>query len=289
MRFDSGKAWPHPVLRPRSVGDDYPDAEFEVEVQILGARGSTAIDVDATFELSDENLLQIIEDNCAKYVLLVKSPKTHFRRLLTAKDPHIRKSFRAGDLSGRVEFTPFLISTQVLPEFRANGWHSDFAGRTFQIPCGAVLAEDELQEYWIDTANEAPLGSIFGSRLQPRLQDGCWNFELAEDRIWILMSKNDTERFKKARHRVNNQPEAHYLMNGLYLPALTAVLYQVDQDVEEYRESHSWFGSLDERLAAVDCKPLGTPAINRLLDAQKVLEFPFPKMPILVESQEGEM
>ena len=50
MRFDAGKAWPHPVLRPPSYGDDYPHAEFEVEIEIKRITGSTAIEVAAEFQ-----------------------------------------------------------------------------------------------------------------------------------------------------------------------------------------------------------------------------------------------
>ena len=51
MRFDPGKAWPHPVLGPPSYGDDYPHAEFEVEREVERAQGSTSVEVTAEFEL----------------------------------------------------------------------------------------------------------------------------------------------------------------------------------------------------------------------------------------------
>ena len=56
MKFDPGKAWPHPVLRPPSYGDDYPQAEFEVEIEVKRIKGallhdSTAARVVALFQL----------------------------------------------------------------------------------------------------------------------------------------------------------------------------------------------------------------------------------------------
>ena len=70
MRFDPGKAWPHPVLRPSSYGDDYPRAEFEVEIEVMRVKGSTAVEVHADFELSDPGLLQLVERDKARYALL---------------------------------------------------------------------------------------------------------------------------------------------------------------------------------------------------------------------------
>ena len=67
MRFDPGKAWPHPVLRPPSYGDDYPQAEFQVEIEVKRVKGSTAVEVHADFELSDPSLLRLIKQDKARF------------------------------------------------------------------------------------------------------------------------------------------------------------------------------------------------------------------------------
>ena len=65
MRFDPGKAYPHPVLRPPDVGDDYPNAEFQVEIEVNRSVGSTAVDVAAEFDLSDLDLLALVDARAA--------------------------------------------------------------------------------------------------------------------------------------------------------------------------------------------------------------------------------
>ena len=50
------------------------------------------------------------------------------------------------------------------------------------------------------------------------------------------MSDDDSIRYQAARERANNRPEGQYLMNGLYLPALTAVLNEVDRSVEDFQD-----------------------------------------------------
>lgn len=286
MKFDPGKAWPHPVLRPPSYGDDYPNAEFEVEIEVKRTIKSTAVEVEACFELSEPSLLELLNQDKAQFVLLVRSTQTHCRQLLQSGQPNIKHSFPAGSLSGRVEFAPFLVCIEALPDFQAEGWHSDFAGRKFDIQPGAVLAEEVPKDYWIDTADEAPLGSIFGHRPSPNIADGCWEYELADNHVWIVMSNADARQYETAREQASNQPEGQYLMNGLYLPALIAVLNEVDQDPEEYRDRR-WFSSLDQRLEAVECLPLGENGSNRLVDAQKLLESPFPRMPMIANTEMG--
>lgn len=283
MRFDPGKAWPHPVLRPPTYGDDYPNAEFEVEIQVDRTEQSTAVEVNASFELSEPSLLALLGEDKARFALLIRSPQTHCRQLLQSAGPEIKHPFSAGTLSGRVEFAPFLICIEPLRNFQADGWHADFAGRRFDVDSGAVLAEDVSKDYWIDTADEAPLGSIFGHKHRPDLPDGRWEYELGEDRVWILMSSLDAQQYEAARKQADNQPEGQYLMNGLYLPALVAVLNDVDRNIDEYGD-YRWFSSLDHRLEAVGCRRLGSDGSNRLVDAQKILDSPFPKMPLIARA-----
>ncbi len=283
MKFDPGKAWPHPVLRPPNYGDDYPHAEFEVEIEVERTKKSTAVEVSARFELSEPSLLRILEQGKAQFALLIRSPQTHYRELLKSRQRDIRRSFAAGALSGRVELAPFLICEQPLRGFRAEGWHSDFLGRTFDIDPGSVLAEDVSKDYWIDTTDEAPLGSIFGHKYHPNLPNGRWNYELAEDRVWIVMSNSDTQQYRAAREQADSQPDGQYLMNGLYLPALIAVLNDVDQNTEEY-EDYRWFSSLGQRLEALGCPHLGRENANRAVDAQKLLDSPFLKMPLIARA-----
>ena len=204
--------------------------------------------------------------------------------MISSGEPRVERLFSGGDLSGHVEFAPFLICTRELSNFRAEGWHPDFAGRTFDISSGSVLAEDVPKDYWVDTADEAPLGSIFGHKPRTDVPSGRWELELAEDRVWIVMSESDTELYTVARNCANNRPEGQYLMNGLYLPALIAVLNEVDRNVEDYSE-YRWFASLDHRLQAVECRQLGIPNANRWTDAQRILDMPFTKMPIIAEAE----
>ena len=57
-----------------------------------------------------------------------------------------------------------------------------------------------------------------------------------------------------------------------------------DQNVADYSD-YQWFASLDQRLQAVDCRELGLADADRLTDAQRVLDMPFTKMPLIAEAQ----
>ncbi len=281
MRIDPGKGWPHPVLRPREYGDDYPNAEFEVDIARKLAPGSIGADITAEFSLSDPDLLRLVQDGAAQYVLLVKSPKTHFRQEFRSAAPLINRSFR-GELSGLIECSPFLVCVELQYGFVAQGWHSDFTGLAFDLAPGVVLAEDKPKGCWIDAADESPIGTIFATEPSGS-QNGRWECNLGGNRIKICLSSADSTRFATARDQANNTPQGQYLMNGLYLPVLIHVLNEADKADGEYTD-YRWFESLNNRLERLGCEPLGSKHADRAIDAQKVLESPFVKMPLIAEA-----
>lgn len=276
MKYDPGKAYLYPVLRPGGADRDYPRAEFQAELDVDRIEGTTAVRASAAVALSDPDLLALVERGLAEYVLLVRAAASHHRSAHRAASPPIVAEFGNGDLSGRTEVRGLLVAINDLPGFRAAGWHPDYEGMSFDIGAGSVLAEDEPKEYWIDNAEEAAIGSCFEVVADEKneLGNGQWRCDLHADRVQLRMSANDIGVFKMARDRVNATPEAAYVMNGVYLPALVHVLAAADHDGDEYADRR-WHRSLNARLAACGLRGLGDGGADRLADAQRLLEEPF--------------
>lgn len=283
MRFDPAKSYPHPVLRRWS--SDYPDAEFQVDITSDRRRGGTELLVRAEFELSDPDLQALVDAGRALYVLRVLASRTHLREAVTSSTPEIEKVFDEGLLHGRVVFSPFLVSCDSLRSFAAAGWHSDYRSLRFDIDAGSVLAEDEPKEYWIDTAEDAPIGSIFKVRPtnDAALDQGIWRCGLDEQKLILEMAVPDYERFVSAREKVKDTSDVQYLMNAVYLPALIYVLQEADRGEEEYGDLR-WYRSLNARLNdTAGCGRLGAKGADRLKDAQRLLHAPFGRMPVVAE------
>lgn len=61
------------------------------------------------------------------------------------------------------------------------------------------------------------------------------------------------------------------------------LLVLVDADRSEC-ESYRWFETIATRLNDLDgCRPIGDPNADRLMDAQRILEAPFRRLPVLRE------
>lgn len=277
MKFDPGKAWPHPVLRPPNFGDDYPEEDFQVDIKLEKNSKGISAALQAKFYLGCHDLNCLIQEGRAAFAMLICSPKTHYRELFQSKSSDMLHFFENGELGGRVEFYPLIVALENFAEFSLPSWHSDYSGEKFNLLCGSILAEDEPREYWIYPEAESSLGSFMTHKKLDGLEDGTWSFNFGNEKIEITMSESTLERFESARDYSTSKSEANYIINGLYLPVLTAVLMLADNDIEEYAECR-WFNALDIRLGQVNCPALGEKSKSRYLDAQKILESPLNDM-----------
>ena len=261
--------------------NDYRDAEFEVQMDLKRQRHASRVHLSADFSLSDEDILGVIEQRTASFVLILECSTTHTRRAYRTTDFHLEDTWPSGQLRGLVELRPFVVATRTIQDFRAHGWHEEFKDMgPLTARAGTVLAVDEPKSYYIDNAEEAPIGSIFETKPVATARDGRWSCSLEGERVTVQLSTNDHRRLTTARNSLAGKADAAYLMNGVYLPALHHVLVEADLARDEY-ESRRWFRSLDAKLIERKLQPLGAERANRLDDAQRLLEDPFRSMPCL--------
>jgi len=197
MRFDPAKSFPHPVLREGS--SDYEGVEFQVSVELERTERTTAVALEAAFDLSDPDLLELVRKEKAEYALLVVSPHTRLRKELRSGSDTLKETFEDGELGGEVELRPFLLATAEIPGFQAEHWNRDYAGRRFNIRTGAVLAADTPYRSWVDMEDEGPIGSMFQLAVDEELDEGTWTVDLASDRIQVLVTKSDLRLLETVR------------------------------------------------------------------------------------------
>ncbi len=276
MRFDPAKAFPYPVLRPES--SDYVRQDFEVELQVERIEGSTELRLAATFETRDPDLLRFVNQGRARYAVLIKCAETHYRRLFERPATELTEIIPAGRLAGAVEILPFLVVTREIFGHRGKNWHDEFGGRRFNFRPGQVLAADRPWKCWVDTLDEAPIGSMFQIATAESARDGAWTLSLDSDRIQIIVSRRDLKLLNEARGRAKGSEDWSPLMNGLYLPALIEVLERTHRtDCSPY-EDLRWYDSLNGRLDQIGAPRLGA-ATNSSSEwakhAQQLLGRPF--------------
>jgi len=288
MRFDPAKSFPHPVLREGS--SDYEGVEFQVSVELERTERTTAVALEAAFDLSDPDLLELVRKEKAEYALLVVSPHTRLRKELRSGSDTLKETFEDGELGGEVELRPFLLATAEIPGFQAEHWNRDYAGRRFNIRTGAVLAADTPYRSWVDMEDEGPIGSMFQLAVDEELDEGTWTVDLASDRIQVLVTKSDLRLLETVRAQAKTASDWAYLMNGLYLPALVYALTEADRgDAEEVYGRRRWYSSLQVRLEEIEAQPLGSSeTADRARGAQRLLDLPFSKLLSRLRQDEDE-
>ncbi len=282
MKFSISKSYPHPVLRVRS--SDYIDAEFRMDFSIERLKTTTAIKVNVQFILTDPYLLQLVSSGSAKYLLLIRCVDTFFREAICERVPKIQKLFSNGQLAGRTEFSPFLVTKEKITEFRSPKWNSDYDGLSFDPEPGVVLAVAPPETYWIDTADEAHVGSIFKLLPSNEIDNGYWECLLESDQIMLKISKGNFNQFLQVRDHLLSKNELEFIMNGVYLPALIWVLTEADNNFKENDyERWRWFSSLNHKLEELKLPQFGKSS-DRIVDAQKLLNAPFESLISLLEA-----
>ena len=294
MKYDTRKAFPHPVLRKYS--SDYVAGEFSVEPEILRTTGSTELEIRIRFNLTNEELNELIQNERAEYVLLVHSPITFLRTAVHSSNSEIKQEFRSGELAGRVSLAPYLagrvslapylVAKTLLHNFCCDTWHEEYLGTTFDIHSGSTLAVGEPHSVYIDMAEESSVASIFRLDADSSiLEDGLWNCDYTsdEDQVTISLSESDYDKTNSVRINASSGDANESLLNGVYFPALVWLLQEMDHLTEnggthEFSERR-WFRSLEAKLEEMNCRKIGT-GTERLQDAQKIFEHPFSRLPL---------
>lgn len=286
MKYVKSKSWPWPVLRHGS--SDYKRSEFQCAPELSKIEGTTQLHLEADFYLGDRNLDGLIAKGYARYALLVSCSTTHFRKYLESAEPRIEWYAEDGRLAGRVEITPFVVAHLRIDNFKAPNWHEDYADRSFAIEPGAVLAIDLPASYWVVSADETPISSVFLVAAEDGVAPGTWrcDWQRDPDLVTILLHPAELERFQEARSHAAARQTAVYILNGIYLPALAWLLTEADRAEQDELAGARWFDALAAALARADCRPLGEPDADRLVDAQKILRQPFGRLPLLQHQEE---
>ena len=278
MRYDPNKMWQYPVLRPES--DDYPTSEFQATITVERMKDSTALRIQADFALGDTDLRKLIEDRRAQYMVVTRCSKTYFRQMNSTFDEKLTFNIPSDRVFGEIELSSYIIAIEEISKFRASGWHSDYDSvpRVSLIP-GSVVALDSPMRYHIDNAEELAVNSILEVR-SGKPEYGQWDCDLDAERVQIVMSEEDHEKFCRARQETASKQEQAYILNSIYFPVVYHILTVADSEEGAYTERR-WFRALDKRLEEVKAAPLGKNGGNRLQDAQRLLENPFSRLPFI--------
>lgn len=126
--------YPYPVLR--EYEEDYQNTIFEGNLAVrLDTDGYL---VHPAFDINNEGIKELIQEEILTYALEVQCASTWFRRLYPIKDNTIIK-IDAQTIHERVELIPCIIASKSLEAFSNSDFAEEYKGMTFDIKAGDVL------------------------------------------------------------------------------------------------------------------------------------------------------
>jgi len=244
-------------------------------VSLSPEESSVSLDVD--FELSEPAILELIEQGSAQYAVLLKCPRTHYRRVFCTKQVKLAENLGHGQLRGRIELFPFVIATNAVPDFFSSNFNSEYGGRHFDIETGCILAVEEPKFRFGDQPHRH-FGSIFKFLVPEDMfippRSGLFDMTLNQDFVHILVKESDKKRVDAA---LNDPKFFAYVISAIVLPALIQVLSNLAHEHESYQD-FDWYRSFQLRLEELGRDIENIEDSECLLIAQQILDGPMGRL-----------
>lgn len=279
MNFSPSIAYPHPVLCPSDISDDYPNATFEItnrdDMVKVNELDSTAAKISCQFQLDDDFMKSLIDEGKAAYGLEVSCTRTLYRKSFSSRAPLIETEIPRGSLYGRVQILTYIAATQDIPNFQGgDSWHEDYNNISFNLEKGTLLAADMPFSYTAGNSPESEMSAIFMVDEKDSTEDYIEVF-LDAEKVVIYMSQEAKRNYEKMEDLATRSPSAYFLISGVFLPALMQTISVARRSPEDYCERR-WFVAINDKLTACEMPNLEeTTEYTVLEEAQFLFEAPF--------------
>jgi hypothetical protein len=271
VKIDNDMRYPHPVLNENT--GDYRTARFSIEFEVNETFSKDQLRLDYLFVLIEQAIFQLVREKRAAIGVFVTCRKTYFLRLVTLDPMANYFDFAPGQLRGRVTLRPMIWATENLSEFNSDNLHEEFAGTSWDLPQGAILALAEESVINVGREKLAPMATIFSLAENPDVPEGETAIDLGQDKIVINASGATYHAITELR-ALNPQTQV-VLLNSVFLPAVMEVLANLRDGGTSQFSDRRWF-----RIFSAKCDHLNINMENSdvLKDAQKLLKSPFGKI-----------
>lgn len=258
--FYNNRQYPHPVL---GVGDD---VSGSIEVELRVSSTGKEIEISPSYKIENGRLLDMIEKEQALFVSHLYCRGTMYREVFKSNrsisDPIRIASSR---LKGEVEIDFFICANQTVASYKNSEFHPDYAGHSFSIDKGDILAYAGKGKFH---ANKSPeelksVSAIMNISSTEKSGHPMYN-DYTGDKITIMLCQEDYENYQIVKR---NTIWTNILLSCIVLPALIESLYYTSStEARDYSDKH-WFKVLSEiKQKSKDD--------SELKMAQRILELP---------------
>lgn len=264
------KSFPHPVLS--NYGEDVLNSAFQCTLSAHQDRKNYYLT--PSFVINNQTIKTLVSEGKASYFMHLECASTFYRSQYQIDDVTQSITIKGDKLKGKVEANFFVCATQRIDNYMIAGAHKDYAGLTFSIRKGDILAVAESATFHADKTNEQikPLSSIMRVRLNEDEGTGIFSVTY-DDFININMPKAEYDTYFKVRNDRNMRSVLGCL---IALPVLIDAIAEIKRkrelnDIEASRDD-KWFRILEEKLEGQEGTNMDEE--EPIILAQKILENP---------------
>lgn len=235
---------PYPILD--NYGDDYIDSSFSVKyhvsIQFSEVYGKLI------FLLKNEEIMSLIKQEKAVYVVHVECPSTCYRTVLTSTESEVEFKINISYLSNVIEIRTFIILTDDIDKYFSRKFHPDFQNQCFYLKKNQILAIGTAKNYNVqedDKKLEALPSILRIVKLEDKKKGTLSVNTDSNDHVIIGLSKDVYDLYARLGKSTFNASSFSLVL----LPALIVVLqrmciYKEDDSVN----SMHWYQVIEQVL-----------------------------------------
>jgi len=231
-------SFPHPVL---GSSDDI-SGNYNTQISVHLDRNEIGLSI--IHELNQATTEKLIERKEAAFLTEVHCAQTLFRVSYMSHDEQQTIVLPASDLRDKVDLNFYIVALKDLKDYKVDGANADYAGFSFEISKGDILAYGGYSMFWAGKRWEAQKSVSNLMEVQPYEHvSGPMKFLITGDKIIIKLSRSDYGQYQKVVRFEQFAPIFH---STIVLPALMFAISQMIQNSELY-ENYAWYQILNFR------------------------------------------
>lgn len=228
-------SFPHPVL---GINDDvFPLPECPLAGAPQKENGSFIFQF--TLNVENEDLLNLVTAGKARYACDVNCPSTLFRKCFIFDKLEISMEIPEADLAGKMSFQ-FFIMAQEKFDYVNQGFHEDYAGSSFEVDKGDILAYLGEASYDVDLDYEH-IGKVGAFMEIAKGENKQVDVDYEGEKIIIRLPVIMYEQYRQ--NIVGNKHFGNIIHSSLVMNALTQALMNYKENMASL-----WARTLERRF-----------------------------------------
>lgn len=255
------KSYPQPVLGNEDDLGGFFKVEFRYEL------AKDEVTLSPIFSIKNPSIENLIKNGAASFVAEVECRSTFYRKSFSTRNESARFSIPSRMVRERVIVGFYICADKDIGEYTPSDPHPDYAGSSFEIEKGDVLAIGGFCAFIAEKSFDPlrPPVSSFMSIREGAHHEGIAEIDYDSDKITIILSKAEWRNYLGVR---GDKIAEGILHGSIVLPVLVDAIYHLQSASNEY-ENMNWFGRLE---AILDAK--GLRGKDPFEAAQKILDNP---------------